>query len=297
LKRIAASLFCLYQLFLGCSGAFGQDTSLFYEVTGNGLPGPSYLYGTFHMVCPADLAVSEGTKRAFAATQQLYLELDLDDPTQTVEMQKAIALPVGKTARDYLTHTDYDLLDTYLRKASGIGMDLVGNVKPLGLTSLIYMGMLNCEPESYDLTFAQLAKDTQKEVHGLESLEAQLTALDKKPLDAQYAELVSLARNPADAQMEFRQLLAAYKTGDLTKLSVLIKTSRFSGDAEAMEENLLNARNIRWLPIMEQALKTKPTFFAFGAAHLIGEKGVVALLRQQGYTVLNIVECYMKAVR
>jgi uncharacterized protein len=284
-------------LLLGFGGAYGQDTSLFYEITGKDLAAPSYLYGTFHMVCPADLTLSEGTKRAFAETQQLYLELDLDDPTQTVEMQKAIALPPGKTARDYLAPADYELLDQYLRKSSGIGMDLVGNVKPLGLTSLIYMGMLNCEPESYDLTFAQLAKAARKEVFGLEVLQDQLAALDKKPLPTQYDELVSLARNPKDAQAEFSQLLTAYKTGDLTKLSALMKTSRYAGDMQAMEDNLLTARNVRWLPMMEQAAKAKPTFFAFGAAHLIGEKGVVALLRKQGYTVLNIVECKMKPVK
>jgi uncharacterized protein len=284
-------------LSLSSGEACGQDTSLFYEITGKDLPGPSYLYGTFHMVCPADLTVSEGTKRAFTETKQLYLELDMDDPTQTVEMQKAIALPAGKTARDYLTPADYELLDTYLRKASGIGMDLVGNVKPLGLTALVYMGMLNCEPESYDLTFAQLAKDAQKEVHGLELLDEQLAALDKKPLDAQYAELVGLARNPAEAQTEFRQLLGAYKTGNLTKLSALMKSSKYSSDLSELEDNLLNNRNARWLPVIEQAARSKPTFFAFGAAHLIGEKGVVSLLRQQGYTVLNIVECRMEAVR
>ena len=94
--------------------------------------------------------------------------------------------------------------------------------------------------------------------------------------------------NPAEVQAEFNSLLTAYKTHDLAKMQSLIKTSRFSGDTDEFEETLLNARNANWIPVIEKAAKTKPTFFAFGAGHLMGEKGVVALLRKQGYTVRGI---------
>ena len=36
---------------------------------------------------------------------------------------------------------------------------------------------------------------------------------------------------------------------------------------------------------MEKAMQAKPTFFAVGAGHLGGEKGVLNLLKKQGYTV------------
>ncbi|WP_229364480.1 TraB/GumN family protein [Fibrella aestuarina] len=274
-----------------------QDAALFYEITGKNLPAPSYLFGTFHLICPTDLTLTEGTRRAFAQTQQLYLELDVDDTTVMAQMQQAILLPAGKSVRDYLVREEYDLLDTYLRSSVGLGLDQLGSVKPLGLISMVYVSMLRCEPASYDLTLAQLAADTHKEVLGLEPLSDQLNALDRKPLSTQYNELVDMVRNPKQAQAEFNELLAAYKTGDLTKLSDLMKASKYAGDLKELEDNLLNARNANWIPVIERAASTKPTFFAFGAAHLMGENGVVALLRRQGYTVLGIYECKMEPVK
>lgn len=262
-----------------------QDTGIFYEVTGNGLSAPSYLYGTFHLVCPTDLSISEQTKKALGSTQQLYLELDMDDPGMMTDMQKAIMLSDGKTAKDYLSADDYKLLDTYLTSSLGVGLGQLGMIKPLGLMSMLYMSMLKCQPASYDLTFAQLASKDKKEVLGLESLDDQLAAFDKKPLAKQYKELADLARNPADVQSEFSSLLSAYKAHDLKKLNELMRASKYSGDMAELEENLLNTRNANWIPVIEKAAKTKPTFFAFGAGHLMGDKGVVALLRKRGYTV------------
>lgn len=266
------------------------DQALLYKITGKGLSAPSYLYGTFHLVCPGDLVISSPAKNAFSATQQLYLELDMDDPAMMTDMQKAIVLTDGKTAKDYLSTDDYKRLDTYLTSAMGVGLAQLGTIKPLGLMSVIYMSMLKCQPASYDLTFAQLAGEAKKEVLGLESLSDQLAAFDKKPLEKQYRELADLARNPAEAQGEFSSLLAAYKQHDLQQLNTLMKSSKFSGDMAELEENLLNARNANWIPVIEKAAQTKPTFFAFGAGHLIGDKGVIALLRRKGYTITGISE-------
>lgn len=266
------------------------DQALLYKVTGNGLSAPSYLYGTFHLVCPNDLVISSPAKSAFTATQQLYLELDMDDPAMMGDMQKAIMLSDGKTAKDYLSADDYKQLDSYLTSAMGMGMAQLGTIKPLGLMSVIYMSMLKCQPASYDLTFAQLAGQDKKEVLGLESLSDQLAAFDKKPLEKQYQELVELARHPAEVQSEFTSLLAAYKQHDLRKMNNLMKSSKYSGDMAELEENLLNVRNANWIPVIEQAARTKPTFFAFGAGHLMGDKGVVSLLRRKGYTVSGINE-------
>jgi uncharacterized protein YbaP (TraB family) len=39
---------------------------------------------------------------------------------------------------------------------------------------------------------------------------------------------------------------------------------------------------------MEEAMKAQPAFFAVGAGHLAGDKGVINLLRKQGYTVTPV---------
>ena len=48
---------------------------------------------------------------------------------------------------------------------------------------------------------------------------------------------------------------------------------------------LLYDRNKRWASQMPEQMFLMPTLFAVGAGHLGGERGVLNLLRQQGFTV------------
>ncbi|MNY51075.1 TraB family protein [compost metagenome] len=57
---------------------------------------------------------------------------------------------------------------------------------------------------------------------------------------------------------------------------------------EGNEEVMLFARNRKWIPRIRRIASAKPTFFAVGAAHLGGEKGVIALLRKEGFTVTAV---------
>jgi len=281
-KQLIAGLLLAGTL-IGTTNA--QDNALLYEVTGNGLSQPSYLYGTFHLVCPTDLNITEATKKAIGDAQQVYLELDMDDPAMMGQMQKAMMMPNGKNIKDMLKPDDYTVLDTYLKQKMNVSLTQVGGFKPIGLMSLMYMTVLPCQPASYDLTFAQMAGKDKKEVLGLESLEAQLAALDKIPEQEQLKGLVDMARKPDEAKKEFMNLLDAYKTRDIAKLMNMVKTSQFSSNSVEFEDKLLNERNANWIPVIEKAAKDKPTFFAFGAGHLGNDKGVVNLLRQKGYTV------------
>ncbi|AUD02809.1 TraB/GumN family protein [Spirosoma pollinicola] len=286
MKKWLAYPYAIAGLLLGSltSTAQAQDNALLYEVTGPGLTKPSYLYGTFHLVCPADLTISDAIKKAIGDASQVYLELDLDDPAMMGSMQKAMMMTGGKTVKDLLSAEDYTLLDTYLKQKMNMGLAQVGMLKPIGLMSLMYMTLMPCQPASYDMTFAEMAAKDKKEVLGLETVEAQLAALDKIPMKEQLKGLVDMAKMPDEAKKEFADLLAAYKANDMTKLNALMKTSKF-GDMAEFEDSLLGERNTNWIPVIEKAAKEKPTFFAFGAGHLGNDKGVVNLLRKKGYTV------------
>ncbi len=262
------------------------DNALLYEVSGNGLMKPSYLYGTFHLVCPTDLTITDAMKKAVGDAQQVYLEIDMDDPAMMTGMMKSMLMTNGKTVKDLLKPDDYTLLDNYLKQKMNMNLAQVGTMKPIGLMSLMYMTVLPCQPASYDMTFAQMATKDQKEVLGLETIDAQLAALDKIPMEEQLKGLVDMARKPDEAKKEFNDLLTAYKAKDLAKLMSMMKTSQFSGgDFAQYEDALLGERNANWIPVIEKAASRKPTFFAFGAGHLGTDKGVVNLLRKKGYTV------------
>ncbi|ADB42272.1 TraB/GumN family protein [Spirosoma linguale] len=263
---------------------FGQNKSMLWEISGKGLTKPSYLFGTIHLICPTDFTITEPTKKALSGTEQVYLELDMDDPQMMPKMQKGMMNTGGKSYKEWLKPEDYTLLSDYYKSKMGAGLDQLGMLKPLALMSMNYMTLLNCQPESYDMTFAKMASEQKKEVLGLETVESQFAIFDKIPVEKQATELVDMVRNQDKARTEFNQLITLYKAQDLDGLLKLMRQSEFS-DMAGYEDALLNDRNANWIPTIEQAVKLKPTFIAVGAGHLGGDKGVIELLRKKGYTV------------
>lgn len=284
------SLLSLLTAGLLATAATAQDNSLLYEVTGNGLTKPSYLYGTFHLVCPNDLILTDALKKATADAQQLYLEIDMDDPTLQSSMMQGMMLTGGKTMKDLMSADDYTLVDSYLKNKSGMGLAQIGGLKPIALYSFMMMGAMGCQPASYDLTLMEMATKDKKEVLGLETLDDQLALFDKVPMEKQTAMLAEMARNSDDLQKEFTNLLAAYKAQDLAGMMKQMKESKYDGGLEDFEADLLDKRNQNWIPVIEKAAKDKSTLFAFGAGHLGGDKGVIQLLRARGYTVKSVKE-------
>ncbi|SOD91656.1 TraB/GumN family protein [Spirosoma fluviale] len=263
---------------------FGQNKSMLWEISGKDLAKPSYLFGTIHLICPTDFAITEPIRKALSSTEQVYLELDMDDPQMMPKMQKGMMNTGGKSYKEWLKPDDYNLLNDYYKSKMGAGLAQLGMLKPLALMSMNYMTLLNCQPESYDMTFAKMASEQKKEVLGLETVESQFDVFDKIPVEKQAAELVEMVRNQEKARTEFNQLITLYKAQDLDGLLKLMRQSEFS-DMAGYEDVLLNDRNANWIPTIEQAVKQKPTFIAVGAGHLGGDKGVIQLLRKKGYTI------------
>jgi uncharacterized protein YbaP (TraB family) len=81
--------------------------------------------------------------------------------------------------------------------------------------------------------------------------------------------------------MLFDEMLQSYLAEDLDKLYGLI--TKESASFPDFTENLLNKRNRNWIPVIEEQIKSQPTFIAVGAGHLSGDSGVINLLKQKGY--------------
>ena len=91
--------------------AFGQQSekSLLWKISGNGLQEPSYLFGTIHITCDASL--SEKVKTALDKTQQLCLELDMDDPNMQAAMMSSMMMKNGVTMKSLSQPEDFKIVD------------------------------------------------------------------------------------------------------------------------------------------------------------------------------------------
>ncbi|WP_353723070.1 TraB/GumN family protein [Dyadobacter sp. 676] len=280
-KILSPLLFCLF-----CALSKAQvpaEHSLLWEITGPGLSKPSYLFGTIHLICPTDFGLSDSLKSALARTEQVALEMDMDDPGMMAGMMKTMNMTAGNELKKLVTAQEYDRLDRFFKDSVHVGLSMFERAKPFVLMGPLFNTVLDCQPQSYEMALMELAGKQKSEVIGIETLEEQMAIFDTIPYQDQAKMLLNLIDSLPAARKEFRSLVALYKAQDINELYRMTLKSEFG--MEGNEEVMLFARNRKWVPRIRRIAGGKPTFFAVGAAHLGGEKGVIALLRKEGFKV------------
>lgn len=259
--------------------------SLLYRVTGNSLGHPSYIFGTFHAICSADMVPFESLDTYLSQSDQLMMEIDMDDAGEMQSMTKAIIIPEGRTLKDLLTPEQFAKVDEMTKDLLGYPVESLKRVKPSMLTvmALTSPKAIGCTPTAYDLLFVKAAIAKKKPIVGLETVASQVKVIDSKPLQKQANDLYEMALNPQKAINELKQVMAVYKLRDPDRLLKL--TNRLTTDDKKFQARLINERNAAWISKLEIAFTEKPTFVAVGAGHLGGDKGVIRLLRKKGYRI------------
>ena len=261
-----------------------ENKSLLYEISGNGLITPSYIYGTIHIICKSDFVMTEATKQKFGTSQQIYLEIDMDDPTMMSEMQKNMMMTDGSTLKTLMSETDYQTVANFFRDTLKTNIGMMTKMKPFVLASFALPKMLSCPTQSYEESFVKMASEQHKEILGLETVKDQFDAIDKMGMKEQAdLMLVDMVKNWNENKTEFKTMTAHYKSQDVDLMMEDMTKSKMSN--KTFEKDLLENRNSNWIPKITKIMAEKPTFFAVGAGHLGGEKGVISLLRKQGFTV------------
>ncbi|ACT94606.1 TraB/GumN family protein [Dyadobacter fermentans] len=259
------------------------ENSLLWEISGRGLAKPSYLFGTIHLICPTDFSISDSLKSTLARTQQVALEMDMDDPGMMTGMMKTMNMTDGNELKKLVTASEYERLNRFFTDSVHVGLAMFERAKPFILMGPLFNALLDCQPQSYEMALVELAGKQKSEVIGIETLEEQMAIFDTIPYKDQAKMLLTLIDSLPSAKKEFRSLVALYKMQDISKLYDLTMKSDFGMDGN--EEVMLFARNQKWIPRIRRIASAKPTFFAVGAAHLGGERGVIALLRKEGFQV------------
>ena len=148
--------------------------------------------------------------------------------------------------------------------------------------SLITMKSFGCvDIKSYEMEFIAMAKESNKSVTGFETLQAQMDFLSKAYSDA---EMITMLQESNDDNT--KKMVQNYIQEDLPELYKDITAPKVMN--EKARKWLLEVRNENWAVKMPDIMKDKSTFFSVGAAHLLGQQGVINLLRKKGYTVKPI---------
>ena len=269
----------------GTSASPQLENTLLWEISGNGLTNPSYLFGTMHILCAEDALLSDNLKRIIREADLIYFEIDMDNMMEMIGALKYLKMNNNKKLSDLLTVEEYKRVKSYFENnKSPMPFAMMESFKPFFISSLISEQKMECETkEGMEQAIIKESKQYRKEIKGLESVAFQASVFDSIPYEQQAKELVksidSLEKNSALAA----ELVTVYKQQDLKKIEEL--TNREDGGISSFMDLLLYNRNSDWAQKMNGIMQSKNVLFAVGAAHLPGEKGVINLLRKKGFSV------------
>ncbi len=265
-----------------------EENSLLWQISGNGLETPSYLYGTIHIMCPDELVLSPKILKALEESDQLVMELDMDDPAFMSEMQRLSVNDGMKNISSLLPVEDLNTLNAYFKKHYQADLTQLGILKPFALMSMMLIKGLDCpQPASFEQSFMTYAKEQAWQIFGLETINDQVAVFEKVAAEEQLDWLVDYAENEDEFKVSLEKMVDAYQEEDIQQL--LAGMDDYP-EYQVIEEDLLDKRNEKWIAPMIEFATDKSTFFAVGAAHLPSEKGVIELLKAKGYTLTPILD-------
>ena len=279
-------------LFLGCKSQNNKpaakknndNNTLLWQVSGKDLKKPSYIFGTFHLLCKDDIRFSEQLKNSVATADEIYMEMDMDDPSTMLSGLLYMNMKDGKKLKDLYTADEYKKVESYFRDSVGMPMMMLQSIKPYFLVAMLYPKMMNCKNASgIEEELMKVAKENKKEIKGLETIQFQASVFDSIPYEWQAKELLKNIDSFLLYKQEFDTMLLEYKNQQLAAMEKLITKSEFGG--EKYDDILLNNRNKNWVGQLKNIMSKESVFVAVGAGHLVGEKGLLNLLKKEGYTV------------
>lgn len=281
----------------------GVNAQLLYRISGKGLDKPSYIVGTYHLA-PASFADSiPGAQAALDEVEQVCGEVDMAEMQSMAGLQKvmtAMMLPDGKSLSDILTAEELGKLNAFMMETLGADLNnpmvaaQLGKMTPTAISTQLQMVQYMKMTPGFDPTamidsyFQNVAKAAGKPVVGFESVDFQISVLyTGTPLERQKEQLICMLDNQEYNLMIMKDLTEAYFSQNIDKvLEVTEEKLGNSCDSTPEEdEALIYGRNATWVEKIPAIIGDKSTLIVVGAAHLPGERGVLELLKKEGYTV------------
>ncbi len=246
-----------------------------------------YLAGSIHMLKSSLYPLAEQLQAAFDSSTHLVLEVDstaLTTQDMQMKVMKAGLLPSGQTLRGVLPQPLHERLEARLQS---YGIDIATVQRMNAAMVMNQLVLLRLMALGYDAAlgmeqhFTALLGDRQ--ILELESVDQQLEMLFGQPIETQ----IQLLRDALDQELDVEPIMADMITAWLSGADqrFLDLFSEQAGDSElakAFNKQLLDDRNQGMAQKVQSYLEATGTYFVLiGAAHFIGDNGIVAILGRQ----------------
>jgi uncharacterized protein YbaP (TraB family) len=250
-----------------------------------------YILGSIHFLKKEMYPLNKKIEDAFDKSEVLVVEANINDIGQ-IDIQRLLETAFysgNETLEKHVSRETYELVKKEFG-GLGIPLELVNKQKPwflaLTLTSMELV-KLGFDP-SYGIDIYFLSKATDKKnIKELESIDYQINLFSKFSDNDQELFLLYTLKDINVLGQEVDKLMQAWTSGDTKTMESII--SKSIGDDRRMSsiyEKIIYERNRNMALRIEELLRTKQTHFVIvGAGHLIGNKGIIEILRGKGYDV------------
>lgn len=264
-----------------------DTNTLLWKISKKGSSQVSYMYGTFHLMCKEDIVLSKSVDDAIANADDVYFELDLDDPSTMLSGIFFINMKADTTLSQLLTADELKRVSSFFKDTLGTPITMFQRMKPSLLEAFMYPKMLACKNSSgVEQELLVKVAAANKKVYGLETIQDQTSVFDKIPYSVQAKGLVKSVDSFASAKKNFAEMVTNYKAQQLDLLGDALDVD--TEGLSAYLDVLLYDRNKNWVKKIKPIMESKNLFIAVGAGHLPGEQGLIDLLRKEGYEVEGV---------
>ncbi len=283
---------CLLILLINISTVFVSEAqhvqnSVLWEISGNGLKEPSYLFGIINFLPKDEFSISKNVRSAMDESKVFVTKAPINRPSRK-KFTKAVRIANDGWINDYLTDDELNQLRLLMLKDLEVSEHdyhfFYSRLQPVIIvtaTTLLYLG--NNVVFTEDL-LSQTAKKNKLKFESLGTIEDEISAFEEFPIQDQVAALKFTVNNFNEHIDDYNRLVRYYSDDqDLAKIheEILKATNR----SEKFQEVYYYSRNKTWIGKIHDLVSENPTFIVVGAAHLAGEQGLIQLLRAEGYTI------------
>jgi len=262
------------------SAAARFERGVLWRVTRRGAA-PSHIFGTIHEPAPLPAPAAA----AFDASKTLLVEF-LPEAYSRERFLEASLLPEGRSLEALIGAEDFARAVEQLTPA-GLPRELIARLKPWAALINLRRGAAPDAP-TLDAEITARARARRMTVFQMEGVEEQIFTFDEAPLESQLALLRHSLAHRAELDELARHTLAAYLERDLARIARLreefaARHPEVAAHQALMTRRIVYDRSVVMAFRMQRELRRGEAFVALGALHLHGEKGVLALLEQDGF--------------
>lgn len=243
----------------------------------------SYLFGTIHLGVSAG-ELPQVVTEALRSSPVAVFEADVRSVNPLAVMGAAM-YSAGESLDQKMSAEQW----TQLLGSLGASLPeaMVRQYRPWFLYTIILQSIM-APIEPMDMALMRAAEQNLSEVVFLETADLQIELLASVSEQTMLDQIHQWAEDPQAIQDEMEQLVTSYRQGDLQSVAALVQNPEDMASWPDLFETIMFQRNLSWVPSLVERIETGGAFVAVGLAHLIGDRSVIELLREQGYTVERV---------